>query len=127
MKKKILMLMSVLCLTICGVAFAYGNHAAEPCCHDHSHSAVCEQNKKREPCRYCNGQGSNECTMCEGTGWRTCSMCGGSGEIVFRDGHTEKCENCAGKGKFKCGYCNTTGRRKCTACNGTGVTRYLGE
>lgn len=127
MKKKILLLMSVMCLVLGGAALAYSTNVSEPCCHDHSHGIACEQNKKRKPCRYCNGQGSTVCNMCDGSGWRTCSMCNGAGEITFRDGHTETCQNCNGKGQFKCGYCNNTGRRKCTACNGTGVTRYLGE
>lgn len=123
--KKILSVVTMMCIAICGIALADSHKndislSKTVMCSTHNH------NSDRESCRYCNGHGTIDCNMCDATGWRTCSMCGGSGQIVYRNGDKETCENCSGKGKFKCGYC-TRGQRKCDACKGTGVTRYVGE
>lgn len=123
MKRKIVLLITLAFIVICGYALANKQDAVTA---SETH-AVCEShqhNDDGDPCRYCNGRGTHECNMCDGTGWRTCSMCGGEGVIVFRNGTKETCEHCNGKGKFKCGYCRH-GQRTCNACNGSGVTRHI--
>lgn len=122
MKKKLFILMSFICLMVCGIAIA---NVPSTECNNHSHTESCSQDLPRKPCRYCDGHGYIECNTCDGTGWRTCFSCGGEGKIL-RYNQWETCETCKGKGNFKCDYC-MNGQRKCDACRGTGITQYVGQ
>ena len=83
------------------------------------------ENKLKEKCKKCFGNGKigHQCYVCNGKG--LCSSCKGSGRTVTmgfnRPNGTKPCHKCGGGGR--CQKCGGTGSdmEKCSICLGTGI------